>query len=496
MSDPSNASTSASNFSLVSDFDEPIGDGLGLLSSNKKKGLFLHLPTASPGDNLEPPPSPQTSDSYSPSPDFGSAIYTPKPDTPEVPEHAEDDTAVSTRPFKQVDYLSHEWREEDIWSSWRYIVNRSGDFPNKERLENASWRSWMKAKNNLRTVPPETLNWLKDCDVTWLYGPLQPGPKSPKTRQNSSPSIANSSSFVNLKKKPILKKRSMPEDMLQRSLSIASLLKQGTAVVQAQTTKSILRPSIGRATTDTAYSSRRMSKINRSVANSTNESSGVTPPSVERKHVHFNEQVEQYIAVEVKGEDDDEMEPEPLEEDSDSSDGIVMMTRARSRKHSPILKKERKKTQAPEGKTIEMLPAATLKYREDTPEPREPAMKHRIGRSPVVSPCSFKETARPSRNCRFQFFFDEDDDDVVDNLSDANSDWDTDCGNDGSNLHSFASSDSLTDEPAAMRQTPSGMFMPYDEGEADAAVEGGIFGRVVDIYSTVRDITHAMWNVG
>lgn len=501
--EPSIASTPASNFSLASDFDEndtlafdePIEGPLGL-APYKKEGLYLHPPTSSPDDNLEPPASPKTGDSYTPSPDFGSAIDTPKPDTPEVPEHAEDDTAVSTRPSKQVDYLSHDWREEDIWSSWRYIVNRRGEFPNSERLENASWRTWMKSKNNLRTVPPESLNWLKDCDVTWLYGPLQPGPKSPKTRQNGSGSISKSSSFVNLKKKPILKKRSMSEVMLQRSLSTASLLQQATAAVQAQETKGILRPSLVRSNTDYtsyAFSSRRMSNNTSSVAMSTSESSGVTSPSVERKHIHFNEQVEQCIAVEVKGEDDDEMETGPLD-DSDSSDGIVMMARSRSRKKPSILKRGKKKVQTAEGKTIEMLPSTTLKYREDTPEPRETAMKHSTGRSPVISPSSSQETLRPSRKGRF--FFDENDDDVVDGFCDPNSDWETTGANDGTNLHRSTSSDSLTEEPAGMRRTPSGMFMPYDEVEGAAAAGDGIFGRVVDTYNTVRDITHVIWNVG
>ena len=491
MSDPPPVAIPASNFSLASDFDEPIENGLGL-ASYKQGGFFLHPPTTSPGDNLEPPQSPKTGDSYTTSPDIGSAIYTPKPDTPEVPEHAGDDTVVSIRPSKQVDYLSHEWREEDIWSSWRYIVNGSGDFPHRERLENASWRTWMKTKNNLTTMPPESLNWLKDYDITWLYGPLQRGPKGSKTCQNSSASISNSSSIANLKEKSILRRRSMSE--VKRSLSKASLLKQATAVVQVQSTKSILRPSLVRAKADNAFSSRRMSNMNRSVAVSASESSGVTSPSVGRKHIHFNEQVARCIAVEVKTADDDEMEPEPLEEGSDSSDGITMMTRSRWRKHSGILKTDRKRTQAPEIRTIEMLPSATLNYRKETPEPREPAYEAQHWLHPVISPLSFDKTPRLSR--KGQFFFDEDDDGVVNVLCGPNSDWYSACDHDGSNLHRSASSDSMTDEPAGMRRTPSGMFMPYDEGKAAAAVEGGIFGRVLNIYSTVRDITHFMWNVG
>lgn len=163
--DLSSASTPASNFSLGSDYDDTLdsfdqdsADGFGL-PPYKHDSLFVEPRTSSVDDNLEPPPSPKTGDSYTPSPELQSSNETPKPDTPDIPEHAEDDTAVTMRPSRQVDYLSHDWREEDIWSSWRYIVNRRGEFANSERLENASWRTWAKAKNNLKTISPETLNW-------------------------------------------------------------------------------------------------------------------------------------------------------------------------------------------------------------------------------------------------------------------------------------------------------------------------------------------------
>ena len=78
----------------------------------------------------------------------------------EVFEHvAEDDTAIRAIPSRHVDYLSHNWKEEDIWESWKYIVSRRGDYSNSARLENASWRTWVKSKNKLKTVSPETLNW-------------------------------------------------------------------------------------------------------------------------------------------------------------------------------------------------------------------------------------------------------------------------------------------------------------------------------------------------
>lgn len=70
-----------------------------------------------------------------------------------------DDTAVKHEPSRHVDYLSHDWREEDIWSSWRHIVSQRKVYGQRSRLENASWRTWAKTKNHLSTISPEALNW-------------------------------------------------------------------------------------------------------------------------------------------------------------------------------------------------------------------------------------------------------------------------------------------------------------------------------------------------
>lgn len=72
---------------------------------------------------------------------------------------AKDDMAVRNEPSRHVDYLSHDWKEEDIWSTWRYIVSKGKLHSNSKRLENASWRAWMKAKYRLRTISPDTLGW-------------------------------------------------------------------------------------------------------------------------------------------------------------------------------------------------------------------------------------------------------------------------------------------------------------------------------------------------
>ena len=79
--------------------------------------------------------------------------------TPDPVPISEDDTAVRKEPSHHVDYLSYEWREEDIWSSWRHIVEHRSVYGERSRLENASWRTWAKSQFKLKTVSPETLNW-------------------------------------------------------------------------------------------------------------------------------------------------------------------------------------------------------------------------------------------------------------------------------------------------------------------------------------------------
>jgi hypothetical protein len=74
--------------------------------------------------------------------------------------HAEDDLAVRNPPSHHVDYLSHNWDEEDIWPSWKLIMSTQNDYASGVRLENAAWRAWIKAKYKLNTILPVELNWL------------------------------------------------------------------------------------------------------------------------------------------------------------------------------------------------------------------------------------------------------------------------------------------------------------------------------------------------
>lgn len=191
-----------------------------------------------------------------------------------VTNTAPDDSTFETQPEGQVDYLSHNWREEDVWRSWRSMTRQKNAIANGMRLENASWRTWWKQRNKLKTISPETLNWyvshimllcfrqrrsckaslndafpasglicydftvpyrsyltvlicfsairLKDSDVTWLYGPLHVGsdwqqtahhepPLPPLQRHDGTDSANGSRAPTPSGKKPILKHRSIIE---------------------------------------------------------------------------------------------------------------------------------------------------------------------------------------------------------------------------------------------------------------------------------------------
>ena len=109
----------------------------------------------------EPPSSPEASglDDVTESASDPALAKPAKPQVPGTNSTAGDDTAIENEPTRHVDYLSHNWKEEDIWASWRHIVAKRKVYSNSARLENASWRTWAKSKYQLKTVSPETLNW-------------------------------------------------------------------------------------------------------------------------------------------------------------------------------------------------------------------------------------------------------------------------------------------------------------------------------------------------
>lgn len=356
---------------------------------------------------------------------------------------------------------------------------------------------------------PLTSSRLKDCDVTWLYGPLQTANNTSFSQHPSEPPSRLSKSNSFLTKKPILKKRSMSEVMLQRSISASSLVKQAAAAVQAQQIDEPIRirdrPIMGRAASDFVTSAVPSQPGSREATDysSSQSTSGLQSPAphhAERRHIKFNDEVEQCIALDVKdGEDEDDDAAIDDNDDSSDDDGVVMMKS--SNKKRPIARSNSRSSFTTESKTIERIAPTTLKYRTDSPE--VPDSHSLTPASPFwqtnskLSPSPSQETLRPSHPST-NFLLDEDDDE-------ADISWEPSEAFSGRRDSIAVSRERIADSPprrdsddeagGGLRRTASGMFMPYEEDEDDV-VAAGLFGKVVNAVNTAKDIGHVIWNVG
>ncbi|KAI5288197.1 hypothetical protein KEM54_005397 [Ascosphaera aggregata] len=245
-----------------------------------------------------------------------------------------DDTTIEDEPTHHVDYLTHPWTEEDIWSTWQYVLSKKSTLTAAARLQNASWRCWGKCKNGGLTVPAEKIDWLKDYDVLWLYGPLisyteprqsdrrgynrmhcslstsnAPSSLSPTTSSQSTPVMSN--------KKSILKKRTASQIILQRSLMTQTLVKHAAGILESRCDSNsddpeFQRPSLSRqlsdlSSTDESYSTSALSMT----SSSSSTSSATTPTASGKRHIKFNNEVVQCIAVDCENLDDEVERPLP-----------------------------------------------------------------------------------------------------------------------------------------------------------------------------------------
>lgn len=292
---------------------------------------------------------------------------------------------------------------------------------------------------------------LKESDVTWLYGPLKPATTHPITQHENTTSTAVSRNASFTHKKPILKKRSMSEVMLQRSISASSLLKQAAASIEAQGRRSVLKKSHERTFSDfvPGANSEVPSRDQMDYFTSKTTSGTETPSECrEKRHIRFADRVEQCIAVDCKRIDEDDEEAIESESAGNSTsdsedDGMVMMKRLRR----PIARRGTsgagmagsRNGSHSNLKTIETLPSTTLKYKreaeEERQEPAQPSGLSRSWSSSRLSPSASQETLRPARPSRnFLLGQDDEEDDSA-----ATSGWSFGASNPKSSLGAAAS---------------------------------------------------------
>lgn len=341
---------------------------------------------------------------------------------------------------------------------------------------------------------------MKDHDVTWLYGPLQTGTTKSFDADSAPPAslLSRSNSFGS--KKPILKKRSLSELMLQQSLSSSTLMKQATDALRAQQPEdsSRTRPVLGRAQSDFVTSSKpvvpdlRLDGPQPPVFASA-PGSGVQSPCTKR-HIHFNNKVEQCIAIN-KSCDDHEDYYSAIHDESSSDDELLTMKPLHTKKATLSNRSTPRNSFSCESKTIAMLPSTTLNYRGDTPEPAEQKSKHKgsfWNSASKLSHSPSQETLKP-KSPSSNFLLDDEDDD-------ADMNWQPSVSR--RNFGPYQSQNSNygpnNDNVNGFHQSSSGVFMPCAEDEDDSDDIGttGLLRKVVDTVNTARDIAHVIWNVG
>ena len=228
--------------------------------------------------------------------------------------------------------------------------------------------------------------------------------------------------------------------MLQRSLSSSSLLKGAAAAAQVQQSGhgGISWPAIGRKTSVYAdpFSSRLLRGENTNTLSSILPSGLSLPGAGKQKHVHFNEHVEQCIALELEGDSDGE--PDWYATHDHDRYSIMMMRSNSKRKLLALASKRTTRRQSAKAKrkAMAMLPSTTLKYGAETFDSRETAMQYSSNWNQAIS---FRR-----------------------------------------------SGDLQTLEASTV------MLLVIE----DDVVTEGLFGQVVETMNMAKDIAHVVWNMG
>lgn len=183
-------------------------------------------------------------------------------------------------------------------------------------------------------------------------------------------------------RKSILKKESLSETFLRRSVSQQMLLQHADAIFKVEEAENGCgQPPFLRPNTDLGQLHHWLGGSMYSSGDSlTTLLPCVVAPPRERRHVHFNTEVVQCVAIESKYVDGDELSP--LFDDEPSSDDSVVTARHVPNKESLGNYVTPCSSFSGGGETIAILPSATLPYCGETPEPR---VETAFGRIPTIS---------------------------------------------------------------------------------------------------------------
>ena len=273
--------------------------------------------------------------------------------------------------------------------------------------------------------------------------------------------------------------------MLQRSLSQHTLLQHAGAILKAKEAGNVpARPSFSPSTSEFSFTENQTSSSTPTIVagSPTNATFSNTASPNEKRHIHFNNEVVQYIAVEAKDEDerDEYSSTATLEDDLPLDDVSARQISPNASAGNSSLARN---SFSHENKTIAPLPSTTLKSRGDAPEPPPGLMERWFGTrsTPLPSFVSSMGSRRPPEPSANFLLDDEDFDDGLDFSWQSKSRY----------FIGFEDDEEL--EADQNHRTFSGALASGDYGESSNA---GIFDRVTDTVNTAKDIAHVIWNVG
>ncbi|CAO1616435.1 unnamed protein product [Sympodiomycopsis kandeliae] len=326
---------------------------------------------------------------------------------------APDDAQIEKKmPSICVDYLSHNWAQEDVWQSWKAMTKRKNEIANGVRLENASWRTWAKQRGNLKTINPETLNWLKDSDVTWLYGPLHEhaDPVPP-------PKVATAQERLDLDDsvhhKSILKHRTISEMLTTPGRTASPAVELNPSMLDGpEAAEDVPKTTLLPVRSDTNIAAKKKN-VGGSPPASARLLSNISTPAGseinggvdEKRHISFNSRVDQCIAVDYHepeyaySDGGEEEEEDSDEEDSNESDEGEVLTMKSNRSMSPPSRQGSSTSLSTNGSDmpsiIAKLAPTRLKTTDVYPSP-SPAVVDPSGFTSQYSPSSSRMGSQPA----------------------------------------------------------------------------------------------------
>jgi hypothetical protein len=259
----------------------------------------------------------------------------------------------------------------------------------------------------------------------------------------------------------------MSETMFRRSLSTLPLAEQGVVRGHTQQCREAGRkcdcPNLEQETSDCVRFP--FSRLE-------------SPSGGKQKRIHFNEQVEQFVASGMTDDADEEVSSDTAlqSEESDSDDGVITLKAVKSKPvvfRTPKREVTLRTSCLPIGKTFTVLPSTTLKYGEDILEPSEGTVRRSEGFWDEMELSTLMSEDMLSALNSTDIPFDN-------NLDDGDGDinW---------------QSHYLTEDASCMRCKASGILMR--DGEEDEGSES-VFEEVADLVNTVKDIAYLIWHTG